>query len=97
MDSQLLKGLEMTRQMLELVKDGTWEEVAKLGSERLKLLHQWGDSADPEEVRRNVGVLQEIQALDAEMEVIGQQGRKDIADKLRKLHQGRKAGKAYLG
>ncbi len=87
----------MTRQMLQMVKDGAWEEVAKLGSERLKLLRQWGDSADPDEVQRNVGVLQEIQAMDAEIETIGQQGRKDIAENLRKLHQGRKAGKAYLG
>ena len=97
MDSQLQKGLEMTRQMLEMVKEGAWEEVVQLGSERLKLLRQWGDSAGPEEVQRNVGVLQEIQALDVEIEAIGQQGRKDIADNLRQIHQGRKAGKAYLG
>ncbi|MCU7845530.1 MAG: flagellar protein FliT [Candidatus Thiodiazotropha sp. (ex Monitilora ramsayi)] len=97
MDSQLKQGLEMTRRMLELVKSGAWEEVAVLGAERLQVLRQWGDTADADSIQQHVGVLQEIQALDKEIESLGRQGREEVADNLRQIHQGRKAGKAYRG
>jgi len=92
---RLEQGLELTRKMLELVKAGEWEQVAALGAERLKLLQPWVPSPDPSLARQQIGVLQEIQKLDAEIETLSRQGRKEIARHLRQLHQGRKAGKAY--
>jgi hypothetical protein len=94
-DSQLIQGLEMTRQMLELVKAGEWEAVAKLGSDRLQLLRQWEHQADPNTAQACIGILQEIQALDQEIERLGREGRDEAAKQLRQIHQGRKADKAY--
>jgi hypothetical protein len=96
-DSQLARGLEMTRRMLELVRAGAWEEVATLSAERLYLLRQWSGGNDPAAAQSQIGILQEIQALDSEIEVLGRQGRDEAAEHLRQLHQGRKAGKAYKG
>jgi hypothetical protein len=92
---QLEQGLEMTRKMLELAKAGEWEQVAELGVERMKLLQQWVHTTDPAQAQQQIGVLQEIQKLDEEIETLGRQGREEIAQHLRQLHQGRKAGKAY--
>ena len=94
-DRQLIQGLEMTRQMLDLVKAGEWEAVTELGSERLQLLRQWEHQADPATVTACIGVLQEIQTLDKEIERLGREGRDEAAKQLRQIHQGRKAGKAY--
>jgi len=92
---QLVQGLEMTRKMLELLKAGEWEQVSVLGAERLKLLQQWVHTTDPSLAQQQIGVLQEIQKLDEEIESLGHQGREEMAQHLRQLHQGRKAGKAY--
>ncbi|MCU7915604.1 MAG: flagellar protein FliT [Candidatus Thiodiazotropha sp. (ex Gloverina cf. vestifex)] len=97
MDSQLKQGLEMTRRMLELVKAGAWEEVAVLGAERLRLFHEWVNNAEPDMAQQNIGILQEIQALDKEIETLSIEGKEELADNLRQIHQGRKAGKAYRG
>ncbi|MCU7809052.1 MAG: flagellar protein FliT [Candidatus Thiodiazotropha sp. (ex Semelilucina semeliformis)] len=97
MDSQLKQGLEMTRRMLELVKAGAWEEVAVLGAERLRLLHEWVNNAEPDMAQQNIGILQVIQALDKEIEILSLEGKEELADNLRQIHQGRKAGKAYRG
>ena len=91
----LVQGLEMTRKMLELVKAGEWEQLSVLGAERLKLLQQWVRGTDPALAQQQIGVLQEIQKLDEEIETLGRQGREEMAQRLRQLHQGRKAGKAY--
>ncbi len=85
----------MTRQMLELIKAGEWEAVARLGNERLELLRQWEHQADPSTVTACIGILQEIQTLDGEIERLGREGREEAAKQLRQIHQGRKAGKAY--
>jgi len=92
---QLEQGLELTRKMLELVKAGEWEQVAELGAERLRLLRQWVRSEDPALAQQQIGMLQEIQKLDEEIESLGRQGREEMAQRLRDLRQGRKAGKAY--
>lgn len=97
MDSQLKQGLEMTRRMLELVKAGAWEDVAVLGAERLRLLHEWVNNTEPDMAQQNIGILQEIQALDKEIEILSLEGKEELADNLRQIHQGRKAGKAYRG
>ncbi|MCU7812023.1 MAG: flagellar protein FliT [Candidatus Thiodiazotropha sp. (ex Notomyrtea botanica)] len=97
MDNQLKQGLEMTRRMLELVKAGAWEEVAVLGAERLRLLREWVNNAEPDMAQQNIGILQEIQALDKEIETLSLEGKEELADNLRQIHQGRKAGKAYRG
>jgi hypothetical protein len=85
----------MTRQMLELVKAGEWEAVAKLGNERLQLLRQWEHQADPSLAQAYIGILQEIQVLDGEIERLSREGRDEAAKHLRQIRQGRKAGKAY--
>jgi hypothetical protein len=94
-DAQLQQALEMTRQMLELLKAGEWEAVAALGSERLQLLKQWGRDKDPAKAQRYIGALREIQALDQEIETLGRQGRNQATSQLQQIHRGRKAGKAY--
>jgi len=94
-DAQLQQGLEMTRRMLELLKAGEWEAVAALGNERLQLLKQWGHDMDPAKAQAHIGTLQEIQALDLEIETLGRQGRDQAKSQLQQIHQGRKAGKAY--
>jgi hypothetical protein len=96
-DSQLLVGLEMTRKLLELVKAAEWEAVAELGEKRLQLLKQWSQGSDPNKAQAHIGILQQIQALDREIETLGRQGRDAVANQLRQLRQGRKAGKAYRG
>jgi len=85
----------MTRKMLELVKASEWEQVAELGAERLRLLQQWKHTEDPSLAQQEIGVLQEIQKLDEEIEVIGRQSREEMTLLLQQLRQGRKAGKAY--
>ena len=87
----------MTRQMLELVKAGEWEAVAELGAQRLQLLRQLNLGGDASQVQVCVGVLQEIQALDREIETISRENKDEAADQLRQIHQGRKADKAYRG
>jgi hypothetical protein len=94
-DSCLTQGLEMTRRILELVREGDWEAVAALGVERGRLLRQWGDRADPAEVQWQIGTLQAIQALDREIESLCLQGKAEVTGHLRQFQQGRKAGKAY--
>ena len=96
-DRQLIQGLEMTRQMLELVKAGEWEAVAQLSTDRLQLLRAWQFQADQSAVTACIGILQEIQTLDDEIERLGREGRDEAAKHLRQIHQGRKAGKAYRG
>jgi hypothetical protein len=96
-DAQLQQGLEMTRQMLQLVKAEQWEELAELGKERLQLLRQWSSALDPAKAQTEIGILQEIQALDREIEMLSRQGRDQAAEHLRQIHQGRKADKAYRG
>jgi hypothetical protein len=96
-DARLLEGLEMTRKLLELVKAQEWEAVAELGDKRLRLLQQWGREADPSRAQAHIGILQEIQTLDRQIETLGRQGRDEAAGRLRQLRQGRKAGKAYCG
>ncbi len=96
-DSQLQQGLEMTRRMLELVKAEEWEAVAALGNERLQLLRQWEQGADTNKAHEYIGILQEIQALDQQIEALSRQGRDQAVSQLRQIHQGRKAGKAYRG
>jgi hypothetical protein len=94
-DVQLQQGLEMTRQMLLLVKAGEWEDLAALGSQRLQLLRQWHNDLDPARAQVQIGILQEIQALDREIEMLSRQSRDEAAEQLRQIHQGRKADKAY--
>jgi hypothetical protein len=96
-DSQLQQGLAMTRKMLQLVKAEEWEELAALSSQRLQLFRQWNSDIDPDKAQAQIGILQEIQALDREIEILGQQGRDQAAEHLRQIHQGRKADKAYRG
>ncbi len=96
-DAQLQQGLEMTRKMLQLVKAEQWEELAELGKERLLLLRQWSSALDPANAQTEIGILQEIQALDREIEMLSRQGRDQAAEHLRQIHQGRKADKAYRG
>lgn len=88
-------ALELSRKMLELVKADEWEQVVELGAERLRLLRQWVHSEDPALAQQQIGMLQEIQKLDKEIESLGRQGREEMAQRLRELRQGRKAGKAY--
>jgi hypothetical protein len=87
----------MTRQMLELVKAGEWEALAELGKARLHVLRQWNQEVDPNRAQAYIGILQEIQALDREIETLGRQCRDEAANQLRQIRQGRKAGKAYRG
>jgi hypothetical protein len=96
-DTQLQRGLEMTHQMLERVKAGEWEAVAELGRERLQLLKQWSQVADPHQAQAHIGVLQKIQALDQEIETLGRQSRDEASKQLRQLRKFRKADKAYRG
>jgi len=94
-DNPLTQGLEMTRQMLELVKAGEWEAVAELGAKRLQLLHQLNLGADASNAQLYLGVLQEIQSLDREIESLSREHKDQAADQLRQIYQGRKADKAY--
>lgn len=87
----------MTRKLLELVKAGEWEAVAELGEKRLRLLKQWSLGADPNKAQAHIGILQQIQEFDRQIETLGRQGRDEAAGQLRRLRQGRKAGKAYRG
>lgn len=96
-DRQLQQGLEMTRQMLDLLKAEEWEAVVNLGNERMRLLEQWSQGADPDNVHIHIGLLQEIQALDREIEALSRQLRYQAASQLRQIQQGRKASKAYRG
>jgi hypothetical protein len=94
-DNPLAQGLEMTRQMLELVKAGEWEAVAELGAKRLQLLHQLNLGADASNAQLYLGVLQEIQSLDQEIESLSRERKDEAADQLRRIYQGRKVDKAY--
>ena len=94
-DNPLAQGLEMTRQMLQLVKAGEWEAVAELGAKRLQLLRQLNLGADASSAQLYLGVLQEIQSLDREIEAISRIRKDEAADQLRQIYQGRKADKAY--
>jgi hypothetical protein len=94
-DTQLQQGLAMTRKMLELVKAEEWEALVTLGHERLQLLQQWSGATDPANAQAQIGILQEIQLLDREIEMLSRQSRDQAATNLRQIHQGRKAGKAY--
>ena len=85
----------MTRRMLELVKAEEWEQVAELAGERHELLLKGAGASDPESAQRNIGILQEIQRLDQEIERLGRQGREHLKQQLRQFQTGRKAGKAY--
>jgi len=93
--NELVHGLELTRRMLELVKAGEWEAVAEIGAERLRLLRRWMRPTDPLLAQRQIGILQEIRKLDEEIEALGRRGRDEMEQRLRELHRGRKAGKAY--
>lgn len=94
-DSKLQQGLEMTRRMLDLVKNGDWDAVVALGKERLALLEGWNRESNLSEAQTQIGILQEIQALDQEIEHFARQGRDQAASQLRQINQGRKADKAY--
>jgi Arc/MetJ-type ribon-helix-helix transcriptional regulator len=94
-DNPLLKGLELTRKMLELVQAGEWESVAELGKERLSLLRQWTVDDDGSHTQTYLGLLQEIQRIDREIEALSRRRKAEAADQLRQIHQRRKADKAY--
>ena len=94
---ELTQSLELTRRMLELVKAGEWEAVAAIGAERLRLLRGWMRPTDPLLAQRQVGILQEIRKLDEEIEALGRRSRDEMEQRLRQIHRGRKAGKAYRG
>jgi hypothetical protein len=94
-DSTLQQGLEMTRRMLDLVKSEDWDAVVALGKERLALLKDWNQDTNLIEAQTQIGILQEIQELDQEIETLARRGRDQAAGHLRLIHQGRKADKAY--
>ncbi len=91
----LERGLTLSRRLLELMKDGDWEEAAKLEAERLRAI-QKGLAAEPaEDLPEKIAILREIDVLNREMESIGVQGKSKLSSQLRQLKQGRKAGRAY--
>ncbi|MCU7906850.1 MAG: flagellar protein FliT [Candidatus Thiodiazotropha sp. (ex Epidulcina cf. delphinae)] len=96
-NEQLAESLAITRRMLDLVKAGEWEQVAELARQRHRLLRQGVVATDPAMVQQQIGMLQEIRQLDQEIELLSRRGRDEVETRLRQIHQGRKAGKAYKG
>ncbi|MCU7927893.1 MAG: flagellar protein FliT [Candidatus Thiodiazotropha sp. (ex Dulcina madagascariensis)] len=93
----LAKALEMTQRMLDLVKAEEWEQVAELARQRQLLLQQGLAPTESAMVQQQIGIMQEIQQLDKQIESLSRQGRDEVESRLRQIRQGRKAGKAYKG
>ena len=91
----LNQSLLLSRRLLELIKEGAWDEASELEAERFQLIRK-GIAAEPEQdPQGKIDILREIEALDREMASIGRQGKSKLSNQLRQLRQGRKAGKAY--
>ena len=93
--SALEQALESTRRLLALVDAQEWEAAAKVEAERFSLLRQHVADTDPESLEQQIACLREIEILDREIVKRSKERKADLSRRLRDLHQGRKAGRAY--
>lgn len=91
----LKQALALTRQLLELVRDEDWEVAANVEAERFHLLRQGIAADQPATLESQVEILREIEQLNVEIERLSRKSRSDLSRRLRDMHHGRKAGKAY--
>ncbi|MEN8179489.1 MAG: flagellar protein FliT [Pseudomonadota bacterium] len=91
----LTQSLQLSRRMLELMKEGAWDEVAELEAERLRMIQQEFAAESRQEIEEKIEILREIDALNREMESIGRQGQANLSSQLREIRLGRKVAKAY--
>jgi hypothetical protein len=94
MATELEQALQLSRQLLTDVREKRWEAAANREEERRRLIRQ-GIAADELQRDQKVALLREIQSLQREIESIGRRERDELAKSLRKLHQGKKAHRAY--
>lgn len=94
-EQSLRQALSLTRQLLERVVNKEIEGVVELEAERTRLIRQGVAGELPGSLQERVDMLREIQTLDEQITTIGRKSRDEVAEQLRQLHKGRKAGKAY--
>jgi hypothetical protein len=93
--NELKQALTLTRQLLVLVRGEDWEAAATVEAERFHLLRQ-GIAADKSATLEfQVEILREIEQLNVEIENLSRKSRSELSLRLREMHNGRKAGKAY--
>ncbi len=81
--------------MLELVKQGAWDEAAELEQVRQRLIEEELQAASSLAIKDKVEALREIQRLNQQAEAIGRKERSELSKQLRELKQGRKVTQAY--
>lgn len=91
----LQQGLALSRQLLALLRESRWDEAHALQAERFRLIQAGVTLAREQDVQEKITLLRMIAALDKEMAAIGLEGKAQLSDQLRRLGQGRRAGKAY--
>ncbi|MDJ0805695.1 MAG: flagellar protein FliT [Gammaproteobacteria bacterium] len=91
----LNQSLELSRHMLELVKQGAWDEAAELEQVRQRLIEEELQAASSLAIKDKVEALREIQRLNQQAEAIGRKERSELSKQLRELKQGRKVTQAY--
>ena len=88
---RMFEVLDLSSRMLEQARAGRWDRVQEIQARRWTLLR----NGLPERLR--VRDMEEILALDLEIEQLARKAKAETAAELRHLHQGRQAHLAYGG
>lgn len=98
MPGGLDEALELTSNMLANAKDGRWEQVNELSSQRLHVLHAFfSTSVASEDAQYVAERIVQLQALDRQLLVLCDAQREEIGKQLFELRGGKKGAVAYLG
>lgn len=88
-------ALEMTNKMLAFAREENWVEVAKLEGERQESLMDSLSNADFEKSEEIGKKVQQIIAVDQEMQQLVTAARDDLRDQIIQLNKDKGAIKAY--
>jgi len=88
--------LTVTQEMLRNAEQDVWDRVAELEAERVALLQDHGSLPSVEaEIARAANLVQQIQALNAQLLELGKQQIKSISGERQHIDRGRQAVAAY--
>lgn len=90
------QALVMTRQMLDLAKEGSWEQVSDIEVNRQKSLMQSFQESSPVDRTSELGLrIQEIMGIDNEIQSLVNEARNSIRDELVEISRVKNQAKAY--
>lgn len=88
-------SLVMSRQMLDMARQGLWDDVIACEAERSALLQAFFQNPPTQAKDSIVEKLRELVAMDEEIMALGEIRRNELGDELHKMEHSKKAIKAY--